>query len=273
MSGSGNDFVFPDGPSAGWTPARVRMWCDRRDGVGADGLVLLTPGSEFGDVGMTFFNCDGSSAPMCGNAALCATRLAIMRRLAPPERVRLRFAAGTVIGRCPGSADAAEIDLEPFQPPAAVSGLTLKAGERAMALVRVGVPHLVVLVDDAFAVDVPIRGRELRRHPRLDPEGANVQFVAPPNGGEEWLLRTYERGVEGETFACATGCVAAAAFLAANGPFRSLFRMTSGKRIEVAGEQADGWIRGVRVRGEGRVVYRGVWSEANPGERERHECR
>lgn len=265
MSGSGNDFVFPEG-SFGWTPARVRAWCDRRNGVGADGLVLLTPGAAFGDVRMEFYNCDGSPAPMCGNAALCATRLAVARQFAPAGRVRLLTGGATVVGRCIDEPGVAEIDLEPFAAPTQLPSLLLERGERTAALVRVGVPHLVIVVDDTDAVDVLTRGRELRYHPLVGPDGANVQFLAPPTGGE-WRLRTYERGVEAETLACGTGCAAAAGVLSSGGPFCTPFRTASAKRIEVRGDRAGDQIRGVTIRGEGRLVYRGLWYGAEtPGE-------
>jgi len=98
MSGSGNDFVMLDGRWAepdSWTPERIRAVCDRRTGIGADGLVILTPEGG-GRVRMDFWNCDGSRADMCGNAALCSTRLAAFLELAPAEGMTLVTRAATL---------------------------------------------------------------------------------------------------------------------------------------------------------------------------------
>ena len=123
-------------------------------------------------------------------------------------------------------------------------------GERWMAFATVGVPHLVVRVDDIEAVDLLGRGRRLRFDPRLGPAGANVNFVARAGrAGEPWLIRTYERGVEGETLACGTGTVAAALALADRGeaalPMR--FRTRGGPELVV------------RARVEGRRAVDAGW--------------
>ncbi|MGH7607101.1 MAG: diaminopimelate epimerase, partial [Gemmatimonadales bacterium] len=148
--------------------------------------------------------------------------------------------------------------------PAAVPGLHLAAGERQAALAVVGVPHLVVQVDDLEQVNLPVRGRALRGDPALGPGGgANVNFIAPagPRGGRNWLMRTYERGVEAETLACGTGAVAAACAIQEWGlgasPVHILTR--SGRELVIrvtktaAGGYDDAWLIG-----EGRMVLRGV---------------
>ena len=226
MTGSGNDFVLLDGRAttpAEWSAARVVQLCDRRTGVGADGLVILTPDGA-GAVRMAFWNSDGSRADMCGNAALCSTRLSVYLELAAPGDLRLLTDAGMVQARCPDAGDQAEIRLPDFELAqadgngAAVSGLELGPGERWMAFANVGVPHLVIRVNDIEAVDLFGRGRSLRSDPRLGAAGANVNFVGAPTApGEPWLIRTYERGVEGETLACGTGTIAAGVAVAARG--------------------------------------------------------
>ena len=262
MTGSGNDFVFLDGridrPEA-WPRERIAAICDRRRGVGGDGLVILTP-EEQGAVRMIYFNADGGRATMCGNAALCSTRLACRLDLADPAGLRLVTDAGTLDARCVGPGDMAEIHLGDFPVPAAVEGVEVKPGERMMAIGTVGVPHLVVLVNDIDAVDVAGRGRELRFHPAFGTEGANANFVAAPaEAGGPWLIRTYERGVEGETLACGTGTVAAAVALAASGsatlPLR--FRSRGGSPLAVSAVLIDGRASDVWLCGEGRLVFTG----------------
>ena len=264
MTGSGNDFVMLDGRFTSperWPATRVAAICDRRSGVGADGLVILTPDAP-GRVLMTYWNSDGSRAAMCGNAALCSTRLAVYLELADPGDLCLLTDAGVVPGRCDGTGDQAEIKLPDVEIPAGVTGLERGAGEEWLVLGTVGVPHLVVRVDDLEGVDLPRRGRALRFDPAAGPEGANVNFVAPGvSGGEPWRIRTYERGVEGETLACGTGTVAAAIALAARGeaglPLK--FRSRGGPELVVRAELNGAVAHDIWLGGQGRLLFRGVW--------------
>ena len=264
MTGSGNDFVMLDGRFTSperWPATRVAAICDRRSGVGADGLVILTPDAP-GRVRMTYWNSDGSRAAMCGNAALCSARLAVYLELAQPGEICLLTDAGVVPARCDGVGDRAEIRLPDAEIPVGIDELEPGAGERWLAFGTVGVPHLVVRVEDLEAVDLPGRGRSLRFDQSTGPEGANVNFVSPGMAsGEAWRIRTYERGVEGETLACGTGTVAAAIALAARGeaqlPLR--FRSRGGPELVVRAE-----LNGVRAHdiwlgGQGRLLFRGVW--------------
>ncbi|HEX6644185.1 MAG TPA: diaminopimelate epimerase, partial [Gemmatimonadales bacterium] len=184
MTGSGNDFVFLDGRAESldaWPRERIAAACDRRLGIGADGLVLVMPEGP-GAVRMIYHNADGGRASMCGNAALCSTRLACSLGMADPAGMRLVTDAGTYEARCAGPGHMAEIHLADVNRPAPLAGIDLVTGERWMALGTVGVPHLVILVDDIEAVDVERRGRMLRFHPAAGPEGANANFVATPAG-------------------------------------------------------------------------------------------
>jgi diaminopimelate epimerase len=261
MSGSGNDFVFLDGRSTNvgrWPEAQIRTICDRRRGVGADGLAILTPLAPDA-VQMTYWNSDGSRGAMCGNAALCSGRLAVQLELVPPGEFLLLTDAGRVRVRSTATEKTAEINLPDFDLPEAFPGVPLAPGERWMTLLTVGVPHLVVRVDDVEAVDVANRGKDLRSHPALGPAGANVNFVSP--AGEGWLIRTYERGVEGETLACGTGTVAAAVGLAGKSeaalPLR--FQSRGGPELRVRAELAGGRATDVWLAGQGELVYRGLW--------------
>ena len=264
MTGSGNDFVMLDGRFTSperWPATRVAAICDRRSGVGADGLVILTPDAP-GRVRMTYWNSDGSRAAMCGNAALCSTRLSVYLELAAPGDLCLLTDAGVVPGRCDGAGDQAEIRLPDVEIPAGVDGLAAAAGETWLAFGTVGVPHLVVRVDDLERVDLRARGRALRFDPATGPDGANVNFVGPGAGeGDPWRIRTYERGVEGETLACGTGTVAAAIALAARGEARLplRFRSRGGPELLVRAELNGGLAHDIWLGGQGRLLFRGVW--------------
>lgn len=266
MSGSGNDFIMLDGRWTApdlWPPDRIRAICDRRIGVGADGFVILTP-SAAGTVRMAYWNSDGSHGAMCGNAALCGGRLAVQLEMVQAGEFCLLTDAGIVRVTSPASGDEAEINLPDFDAPQDFSAVPRAAGEHWMALVTVGVPHLVIRVDDIGAVDVVGRGRPLRFDHAVGSAGANVNFVSPsPQSPGPWLIRTYERGVEGETLACGTGTVAAAVALACRGEVRLPLRFRSrggpelGVRAELDGTRA----RAVWLGGQGRLLFRGVWEE------------
>jgi diaminopimelate epimerase len=143
-----------------------------------------------------------------------------------------------------------------------VPAVALAEGERAAWLGTVGVPHFVVLVDDVNAVDVQGRGRELRRHPAAGDAGANANFVsASTHRDTAWSIRTFERGVEGETLACGTGTVAAALALAGHcGAILPLqFRSRGGEALTVNATIGGEGATDIWLGGQGRLVFHGEW--------------
>jgi diaminopimelate epimerase len=264
MTGSGNDFVVLDGRSTTaeqWPEERVRAICDRRNGVGADGLVLLTPSTPDA-VRMTYWNSDGSLGAMCGNAALCCGQLAARLQLIRGSEFCLLTGAGTVRVKSSGGAGRAEINMPDFAPPEPFEGTALVDGERWMSLVTAGVPHLVVRVDNIEAVEPATRGRFLRFHPALGTAGANVNFVAPgAESGGTWLIRTYERGVEAETLACGTGALAAGVALAHRNEttLPVTFRSRGGPELSVRAQLEPRRVSAPWLGGEGRLLFRGTW--------------
>lgn len=267
MTGSGNDFVMVDArlsAPADWTPQDMRAVCARGTGIGADGVVFIGPGQKAGSARMIYYNADGSHAAMCGNAALCSTTLAAHLGIAPGAGMDLETDAGTYRSRT-GERGRAELLLAPVDSPAVVPGLELGPAERRAALARVGVPHLVVAVDDVDLVALMERGRALRTDPSLGSEGANVNFISadrPTRDGRGiWRMRTYERGVEGETLACGTGAVAAACAIEEWGLGRLPLdiQSRSGRLLTIrASKGTNGRYEEVWLVGEGRMVFRGV---------------
>jgi diaminopimelate epimerase len=262
MTGSGNDFVMVDARvsvPADWSAADMQAACARGTGIGADGIVFVGPGSHRGAARMIYYNADGSHAAMCGNAALCSTTLAVHLGVGAAEGMDLETDAGTYRSRSvePGRA---ELNLAPVEPPKAVPKLVLGPGERQAALGRVGVPHLVVVVDDVDQVALMARGRALRFDPALAPDGANINFISK-NADGLWRMRTYERGVEGETLACGTGAVAAGCAIQdwGLGTLPVQIQSRSGRMLTVrATKAANGRYEDVWLVGEGRMVFRGV---------------
>lgn len=262
MSGSGNDFVVVDAraepPGRLADPAVVGRICARGTGVGADGIVFLEPSARAA-VRLVYLNADGSRAELCGNATLCTARLAVEVGIADRSGFDIETDSGIVRARL--HADRPEIDLQPatdVQP--AVASIARAAGDRRIGFAVVGVPHLVIEVEDVSTVDVVGRGRPLRSHPSL-PRGANVNFVSARVGGG-WLIRTYERGVEAETLACGSGSVAAAVLLTQWGGATGAVELETRSGLSLGVRlRADGstWIPS--LSGEGRVVFHGTLSE------------
>jgi diaminopimelate epimerase len=265
MSGSGNDFIFFDvrdvdpGPFA--SGDRIRTLCARGTGIGADGVVLLETSAR-APYSMRYFNADGTLAALCGNATLCAARLGFELGIVEPEVAtsgfRFETGVGEVLARLVDGRP--EIDLTPPRDlrPDASGSVSLVRGERRLGYVEIGVPHVVVLCDDAELAPVMSRGLELRRHSAF-PQGANANFVSKSEMG--WRYRTYERGVENETLACGTGAAACAVLLREWGAIGSEVRLrtTSGNDLDVSlGED-----RSVppRLQGSARIVFRGELGE------------
>ena len=261
MSGSGNDFIMVDAmrepPGTLADAAMVQALCARGTGVGADGIVFLQPSSA-ADFRMTYLNSDGSRADLCGNASLCSSRLATELGIVRSTEFRIESDAGILAARVMKGAP--EVDLQPVQEVRPRLPFRLEAGELWIGFALAGVPHLVVRVDDVERVELVRRGRPLRLDPSLA-QGANVNFVAPdPSSG--WRMRTYERGVEGETLACGTGAVASAILLVESGEAESpvKLRSRSGRILSVRLEhRAEAWIPS--LSGEARIVFEGRFGE------------
>lgn len=261
MCGSGNDFVFFDGREVDGSAVTgedvVQALCAPHTGVGADGVVVLDVASGDADVRIAYYNSDGSRASLCGNATLCSARLATVLDLVDPAGFRIATDAGVIAARI-RTDGLPEIDFQPLAELNGEAPMEPGRGERRIGFAVAGVPHLVVDVYSVDDIDLAARGRALRFDPRL-PDGANVNFVAPAAGGG-WRMRTYERGVEGETLACGTGAVATAAVLAewgsAQGSETTIVTSSSKPLVVRLGGGT-----GPSLAGEGRLVYRGVLAD------------
>lgn len=261
MSGSGNDFIVVD--SRGDVPGRleeagvIRDVCARGTGVGADGIVFLEP-SDHAAVKLVYFNADGSRAELCGNATLCTTRLSVELGLAKPDGFSIETDSGLISARISG--DLPEIDLQPVTEVVAdYTAIARVGGEDRIGFAVVGVPHLVVLCTNVAEVDVAQRGRALRTHRSLV-NGANVNFVSPRDGF--WSVRTYERGVEGETLACGSGAVATAILLVAWGLANPPVELetASRRRLRVRLNRRNTQWNG-SLQGEAKLVFTGHLGE------------
>jgi diaminopimelate epimerase len=265
MSGSGNDFVVFDARgvepgAASWErPDAIQTLCARGTGVGADGVVFLAePGRAGAALAMRYYNSDGSRGAFCGNATLCVTGLASELGIARRGELTLETDSGAVPARVGRSGP--EIDLpEVTESSLDVPELKLGAGERRIGFALAGVPHLVVLCESVETVPVGERGRELRRSD-FRPGGANVNFVSSRDG--RWWIRTFERGVEGETLACGSGAVASAILLARweKSDDTTVLITRSGRPLTVRLRREGGSWKPT-LAGEGRIVFTGELAE------------
>lgn len=245
--GAGNDFIMVDGRAAVLDPADfelVRRLCDRRYGVGADGLILVLP-HESADFEMRYFNADGRLGSMCGNGGRCAAHYARRRGMAGP---RPSFLAYDGLHAAEVEGDTVRLRL------ADVRGHRIVEGHYAL---DTGSPHYVVFARDIDRIDVAEEGRKWRRSPLFAPGGTNVDFVeATPEG---LAVRTFERGVEEETWACGTGVTAAAIASAlktgaAAGPVRVRAR---GGELKVDFEVRGALVTNIWLTGPATFVFEG----------------
>ena len=207
---AGNDFivvdnrkgVIKDGVKA------AKTLCDRKFGIGADGILLLES-SKKADVKMRIFNPDGSQAEMCGNGVRCLAHFAVAHKIAKADHT-VETGAGLIGAQVRRST----VNAKLTQPSGLKLNIHLRIGGQAQKVhfINTGVPHAVIVNNELDKVDVESRGQEVRRHAHFAPRGTNVNFIHCSKDGIE--VRTYERGVEGETLACGTGVTAAAVLYA-----------------------------------------------------------
>ena len=191
-SASGNDFViFHTFINKDYSTLAPQL-CNRTEGVGADGLIVLVPNNE-ADFEWLFYNSDGSDAAMCGNGTRACAHYAVSNNLAPKS---LNFKTGAGLIKCEVEGDVVETELTPYK----IIKEPFEEEGKTWWLVDTGVPHLVTIVDDLDEYDHDLSAKMRYAH------NANVNYAKIENG--KIYVRTYERGVEGETLACGTGMAA-----------------------------------------------------------------
>lgn len=258
MHGAGNDFVVLDNRffhfSGEELSAFAARYCDRHEGIGADGLLAFArPENDEHDFRMIYYNADGSRATLCGNGARCLVRYARNAGL-DAELLRFETDAGVLSARTPD--DQVRLYLEPARD---LRPLTPTHAEVPVEVTYVwtGTEHLVGFVDDVEAAEVEAWGASLRYDPAVEPPGANANFVEV-TGPASLRVRTYERGVEAETRACGTGAIAAAVVAletdrVEEGPVAV---QMAGGTLRVGFESVEGG-EGLFLEGPAHFVFRG----------------
>lgn len=197
MHGAGNDFVMVDNRTLSFpldNPALIARLANRPDGIGSEGVIFVQP-SDRTDFAMRFFNPDGGEAELCGNGARCVAAFAHATGVVDSRTMRFETRAGDVYAKVldDGRVTIALPDPKDLRP----------------NFINSGVPHAIVPVEDLVSAPVATEGRRIRYSEAFAPAGTNVDFVKWTSSNS-LSIRTYERGVEAETFACGTGSVAAA---------------------------------------------------------------
>ena len=258
MNGAGNDFVLIDNraQTIQLTCDQIVRVCDRHWGVGADGVILLIPcASGKAAWAWQFYNSDGSTGEMCGNGARCFGRFVQKR-----TGVKGSFTFETEAGIITASLQGERVTVSLTQP----KGLRLNQkvllsqGAQTIHSLNTGVPHAVLFVPDADRAMVQQLGPEIRRHAHFGPKGTNVNFVQVL-GPSHVRVRTFERGVEGETLACGTGVTASALVASRVHRFGSPVKVQvqGGDQLEVSFKENNGDFENVQLTGPAEFVFEG----------------
>jgi diaminopimelate epimerase len=267
MAGAGNDFIIIDNRKALLNADScrefVRMACRRQLSVGADGVILIENDQEV-DFKWRFFNADGGEAEMCGNGARCAARFVHLTGIVKKTEMAFRTLAGIIGAELLGS----RVKVQMTEPHSLKQDIQVEAGGRSFSLdfINTGVPHAVCLLtsaDELESADIQRWGRAIRFHPQFQPAGTNANFVYV-DSARRILVRTYERGVEGETLACGTGAIATALVCAARNRAASpvLVETRSGESLTIHFKKRQNEFTDVFLEGEARVAYEGeLWHE------------
>ena len=237
--GAGNDFVIIDNRKGFFNPQNselINRLCDRRFGIGADGLILISQISGY-DFEMVYFNSDGFESTMCGNGGRCAADFSIKSGIAG---TKLSFKA--IDGIHEAFSEGGLIRLK-------MNNVTETRFVRNNYFLNTGSPHYVIFSNDLNTLDVYSEGKKIRWSEDFHPGGTNVNFVEVEKNGI--FVRTFERGVENETLSCGTGVTASAIASVLSGHFDSgpVHVRTKGGNLSVdfkvkGNEVADIWLTG-----------------------------
>lgn len=253
-SGCGNDFIIMEAPPCPEdTGLLATALCSRKQGIGADGLIILSPAQK-GDFRIAFFNADGSEAEMCGNGARSAVHYFHTKNpqqrfytFETKERLLKAEVHESEVAISMGEVLAIELRKELF----------INRTKLPLVSMNTGVPHALLFTDDLEAIDMETMGKKVRYHSSFAPAGTN--FSAVKMTKDQVLIRTYERGVEAETLACGTGATAAAiaAALLFNVAPPVKVKVRSGDTLTIDFSLAAGKPAGVKLSGPCHEVFRG----------------
>ncbi len=247
--GTGNDFVILDNRKEQYSQLskkQVAFLCDRRFGIGADGLMFLSKHADY-DFEMIYYNADGRPASMCGNGGRCLVKFASDMGII---QTTYNFIAVDGLHEASVETDGTvSLKMNDVETIREISG---------HYILNTGSPHYVKIMDDVMHVDVFKKGREIRYSREFEAEGINVNFVEQ-KGNDKLIVRTYERGVEDETFSCGTGVTAAALVCSHNDSgFNRVEVQTKGGHLSVEYDKIGNRYKNIWLSGPAEKVFEGI---------------
>ncbi|WP_295200964.1 diaminopimelate epimerase [uncultured Chryseobacterium sp.] len=243
--GTGNDFVMIDNRSGEWDSLEISdiaKLCDRRFGIGADGLIKINIAEGY-DFEVDYYNSDGSKS-FCGNGARCSVAFAFFLDMFEGS---CRFMA--IDGPHEAEIHNGIIKLK-------MSDVEMISMDGEDSVLDTGSPHYVKYVEDLISYDVFAEGKSIRNSENYREKGINVNFVEK-NGQDGIFVRTYERGVEDETYSCGTGVTAAALTFMQKNNLISVTVKTLGGNLAVQAEQDGSSFRNIWLEGPAKQVFKG----------------
>lgn len=259
---SGNDFVIIENrlPFTIYRlPNLAKKICDRKYGIGADGLLVLER-SKIADIKMRIFNPDGSEPKMCGNGARCIVLYAKSKIQNPKSQIKIETKAGVIETKVNGE----NVKIKLTSPKDLRLNLPIKVNQRILHInfINTGVPHTVIFVEGLERIDVVTLGRQIRYHRKFRPQGTNVDFIQILNNNSI-KMRTYERGVENETLACGTGAVASALVVSGHSSVVSKNKINvqtkSGEILRVYFDKVNDEFKDVWLEGKAKIICKGEY--------------
>ena len=274
LSGAGNDFIVFDNmdlkiPEAGRNKL-VTTWCQRGMSIGADGALFVEPADEGSSAHfrMRYYNADGGEAETCGNGSRCIARFAFTQGIAPRQMTFQTLAGDYQAEVLENNEVRVQMsDAHSLREAIAINDDILNT---TLDFVNTGVPHTVILTESLEELPIVPHGRHLRYHAEFAPAGTNANF-ASVTGPDSLRVRTYERGVEDETLACGTGCIASSIIAVRKGLVTSPVRVTtaSGETLTIGFDITPQGASNVTLQGSAHIVFRGyvaVHQVAHPDE-------
>ncbi|CAM4024713.1 diaminopimelate epimerase [Flavobacterium weaverense] len=248
--GTGNDFVMVDNRGEFFPKSNIKLiekLCDRRFGIGGDGLILLENDAET-DFKMVYYNSDGNQSSMCGNGGRCLVAFAKNLKVIDNKTT---FIATDGLHH-------ASIDSEGLVALQMIDVDEVKVNSDYVYM-NTGSPHHVKLVDDLDKYDVKSSGAQIRYSDLYGKEGSNVNFVKQIDH-RTFSLRTYERGVEDETLSCGTGATAVAIAMNFLGKTNEsvVHLNVGGGKLEVSFNRDNSLFTEVTLKGPAEFVYQGT---------------
>lgn len=275
LSGAGNDFILLDrksNPGVELSAQLIKKLCDRRAGIGADGILLISESTDY-PFEMNYYNADGSTGSLCGNGARCAIYYEYDTGSISKEKIKFLANGIEYSGQV---IDNSLVKFYLNQPEKMKQNFKIKAANQLIAasFADTGSPHIVIKINDVLRIssdpnsfydsliDFPVieLGREIRYHKDFEPAGTNVNFIQLQDG-EIWI-RSYERGVEDETLACGTGSVAAAliSFVQNNINPPIKIHPRSGDELVVDFKIENKKVQEISLSGPAKIIFKGELS-------------